>query len=808
MMIRYLSAAKRTFTVLANRIKVNIELEIINKDIPEIVKEIGKERKAVIPILHAVQKKYNYLPEAALRKVCEITEITPADITGIATFYTQFRREPVGEHMISVCNGTACHVKGSGLVHDALVRELNIKEEKDTDDNGEFTVRTVACLGCCTIAPVVQIDDITYGHVKSDNVNHIIKDLRSHKQGIIKPTYGTQVFTKQMGEIKIGLGSCCVASGSEKVRDAIENSFSHVENIPLIKKVVCVGMCHRVPIMEICLPDEEPKIYDQVKPGDVKKILSKHYKLGSFTKRIKNSAYYFFENLLYDDNESGFIRHYKDVRDPDIKAFLGKQFRIATQYSGEIDPLNLDEYKSHFGFAAARKVLLNMTSDDIINEIKLSGLRGRGGAGFLTGKKWELAAQAEDSKKYIICNGDEGDPGAFMDRMILESFPFRVIEGMILAARAIGAEEGYFYIRAEYPLAVKRISTAIKMCEDAGLLGNNIYDSGFSLKLEIVEGAGAFVCGEESALIASIEGKRGNPVIRPPYPVQSGLGGHSTLVNNCETFATVPWIINNGKDKFYQLGHGESKGTKVFSLAGKVARGGLIEVPMGITIREIVEDIGGGIENGRKFKAVQIGGPSGGCVPASLADTRVDYEDLTKVGAMMGSGGLLVMDDHDCMVDIAKYFLEFTCSQSCGKCTFCRIGTRLMLDILNRICEGKGTPEDLKKLKDISGQTKERSLCGLGKTAPNPILTTLEYFEDEYIAHLNGECPAKKCKSLIKYNIKDDCIGCTICAQECPVDAIPYTPYAVHVIDQEKCTKCNICKQVCPNDSVEVIGYA
>jgi len=394
-----------------------------------------------------------------------------------------------------------------------------------------------------------------------------------------------------------------------------------------------------------------------------------------------------------------------------------------------------------------------------------------------------------------------------MDRMILESFPFRVIEGMIIAAKAIGAEEGYFYIRAEYPLAVKRISTAIKICEDSGLLGSNILGSAISLKLNIIEGGGAFVCGEESALIASIEGKRGNPVIRPPYPVQSGLWGHATLVNNCETYATVPWIIKNGKDKFNQLGNGESKGTKVFSLAGKVARGGLIEVPMGITISEIVEEIGGGIENGRKFKAVQIGGPSGGCVPASLANTRVDYEDLAKVGAMMGSGGLLVMDDQDCMVDIAKYFLEFTFDQSCGKCTFCRIGTKLMLDILTRICEGKGTLEDLRKIKDVAGKTKERSLCGLGKSAPNPVLTTLEYFENEYIAHINGECPAKKCKSLIKYTIKDNCTGCTICAQECPENAIPFTPYAVHNIDQEKCTKCNICRQVCQDDAIEVIGY-
>lgn len=784
---------------------MEIDINKINSLVDEIVKKIGKEKKDVIPILHSVQHNLNYLPEPALRRICEITKITPADIEGISTFYTQFRREPVGDHLISVCTGTACHVKGANLVYDTFIRELNIAAGKDTDESKQFTVQKVACLGCCTIAPVVQIDDITYGHVQTDNVAEVLKDFKNHKQGIIKSTNDRQTFSKEVGEIKIGLGSCCVASGSDKVRDALEDSLKDAETLPVIKKVGCVGMCHRVPLLEVCLPDEEPKIYDKVKPEDVKKIVSKHFKTGSFTKRLKSSALNFFENMLYDNPSTGYERHYKDVRDPNIKAFLEKQFRIATEHSGNIDPLNFEEYKQYGGFSILPNLFENKNRKDIIDEINESGLRGRGGGGFPTGTKWTLAYDAQDEKKYIICNGDEGDPGAFMDRMILESFPFRVIEGMIIAAYAVGANEGYFYIRAEYPLAVKRITEAIKICEENGLLGENILYSNFSLSLKIVEGAGAFVCGEETALIASIEGKRGNPISRPPFPVDKGLWGHSTLVNNCETFATVPWIMRNGSSEFKKLGTEKSKGTKVFSLAGKVVRGGLIEVPMGITIREIVEEIGGGIENNRKFKAVQIGGPSGGCVPASLADTKVDYEDLTKVGAMMGSGGLLVMDDQDCMVDIARYFLEFTCEQLCGKCTFCRIGTRLMLDILNDLCEGKGTLEDIKKLKEIAYQTKERSLCGLGKTAPNPILTTLEYFEDEYIAHINGNCPAKKCKSLIQYKIEDTCIGCTICAQQCPVNAIPLTPYELHNIDQDLCTKCDICKQVCPNDSVKVI---
>jgi NADH:ubiquinone oxidoreductase subunit F (NADH-binding) len=393
-----------------------------------------------------------------------------------------------------------------------------------------------------------------------------------------------------------------------------------------------------------------------------------------------------------------------------------------------------------------------------------------------------------------------------MDRMILESYPFRVIEGMIIAAYAIGAHEGYFYIRAEYPLAVQRVQNAITQCEETGLLGKNIIGSGFSLQLKIMQGAGAFVCGEETALIASIEGKRGMPSFRPPYPVQRGLWGHSTLVNNCETYALVPWIIRNGSIAFGTLGTEKSKGTKVFSLAGKIKRGGLIEVPMGITIREIVDEIGGGIENENHFKAVQIGGPSGGCVPATLADTRVDYEDLLEAGAMMGSGGLLVMDETDCMVDISRYFLNFTCNQSCGKCTHCRIGTRRMLDILDKLCIGEAKKDDLVKLEELAYQTKDGSLCGLGKTAPNPVLTTLIHFREEYEAHINGVCPAKSCQALINYHITDDCIGCTICAQKCPVDAIPATPYQTHEIIQENCTKCDICRQVCPHDTVEIIS--
>lgn len=772
--------------------------------VDQVVDDIGKKAGDVIPILHAIQKKYNYLPESALRRVCEITEITPASITGVSTFYSQFRHTPIGKHIIRVCTGTACHVKGSELVYDAFCRELHIEHGQDTDPEFLFTVQKIACFGCCTIAPVVQIDDVTYGHVKTDGVVPILKDFLRHQTKSAEELRDRKIFDEQVGEIKIGLGSCCVASGSSRVQQALERSLAETGINARVKRVGCVGMCHRTPLLEVSVPDKDPVLYDSVKPEDVRRIVLKHYKPKTLSQRIKNAAYNFIENILEDPDSNGFTRHHLHMRDPNIQAFLGRQEHIATEHSGQIDPLDLEEYRSKGGFEALASCLGELSPEEVIGQIKASGLRGKGGAGYPSGQKWEVVQQSQDGTKYIICNGDEGDPGAFMDRMILESYPFRVIEGMIIAAFTVSAHEGYFYIRAEYALAVHRVKDAMRQCLDAGLLGEDILGKGYSLNLHILEGAGAFVCGEETALIASLEGKRGNPRYRPPYPAQKGLWGHSTLVSNCETFATVPWIIRNGAEAFSRMGTDQSKGTKVFSLAGKIARGGLIEVPMGITIQEIVHDIGGGIENDRPFKAVQIGGPSGGCIPAELAHTRVDYEDLTKVGAMMGSGGLLVMDDSDCMVDIARYFLSFTQNQSCGKCTFCRIGTRHMLRILEDLCAGRGKQDDLDKLEEIAHKTKQGSLCGLGKTAPNPVLTTLTYFREEYEAHLKGVCPAKRCKELITYTIDETCIGCTVCAQKCPVNAIAVAPYQQHMIDQTKCVKCGTCMQVCPTDSVNV----
>ncbi|HDY88514.1 MAG TPA: 4Fe-4S dicluster domain-containing protein [bacterium] len=773
-----------------------IDKDKIYFEIDQIVSEIGTTESAVIPILHTIQKKYNYLPEIALRRVCETTDITPASITGVSTFYSQFRHTPTGKHLIHICSGTSCLVKGSELVYDAFSRELSIKENQDTDPEGLFTLLKVSCLGCCTLAPVVQIDNVTYEHVKTNSVSKILQGFISYQSKKVKQKTSEKKYTEEVGEIRIGLGSCCVTSGSSRVQQELENSLVETGIQTQLKQVGCMGMCHRATLLEVRPPNQKPVLYEKVQPEEVKQIILKHYKPKSLKKRLTNAATGFLENILNDNQSNGFIPHSINTRDPQIESYLGRQIHIVTEYSDQIDPLNLQDYRSKNGFEALKRCLEEYSPEEIIENIKESGLRGKGGAGFPTGQKWQIVHQAQDEKKYIICN---------MNRMILESYPYRVIEGMVIAAFAVGASEGFFYINAEYSLAFERVRNAIYQCEKTGLLGEEISGSDFSLKLQIFKGADAFICGEETALIASIEGSRGMPNFRPLYPAQKGLWGHPTLVNNCETYATIPWIIRNGAGAFSKLGSDKSNGTKVVSLTGKVARGGLIEVPMGISIREIVEEIGGGIENGGHFKAVQIGGPSGGCIPAELADTKIDYEDLAEAGAMMGSGGLLVMDENDCMVDFTRYFLTFICSQSCGKCTYCRIGTRHMLTILEKICAGKGTQSDLQKLEIIAQKTKQGSLCGFGKTAPNPVLTTLTYFQDEYDAHLNGICPAKRCKDLISYSIDESCIGCTICAQKCPVDAISITPYQKHIIDQDLCTKCDTCKQVCPTESVVIL---
>lgn len=786
--------------------------------IDQIVERLGRGSDAVIPILQAIQTHYRYVPREAIERVCERTEITPAAIVGVATFYTQFRHRPVGRHVIHVCHGTACHVKGAELIQSAFERQLNIAAGDDTDADGLFTIQKVACLGCCTLAPVVQIDGVTYGRLAPPMVGEVLDDfLRQQKEGTTGRRDKAVTPSGELGEIRIGLGSCCVAQGSGKVYQAVENVLAESGAPALVKRVGCVGMCHQTPLVELIPSGGGPsQLFSKVGEDEAASIVLKHFKPRGLLLRARYAASRWLDRLLTDQSGDPIVERGIDTRDGPVCAFLGPQQHIATENCGQLDPTDLDEYLRHDGFAALRQCLTELSPAETIETIRQSGLRGRGGAGFPTGIKWAKVRAAAGEKKYIVCNGDEGDPGAFMDRMILESFPYRIIEGMCIAAYAVGAHEGFFYIRAEYPLAVLRINEALERCRERGLLGDRVLETDFRLELSVKEGAGAFVCGEETALIASIEGKRGMPRLRPPYPADEGLWGLPTSVNNVETYALTPWIVRHGAEAFARIGIAKSAGTKVFALAGKIRRGGLIEVPMGVTVRQIVEEIGGGIASAacagmperrgdqRRFKAVQIGGPSGGCVPAELADTPVDYESLAEIGSIMGSGGLVVLDDSDCMVDIARYFLRFTQDQSCGKCTLCRVGTRRMLDILDRICTGHGKRGDLEDLEELATTIKAGSICGLGRTAPNPVLSTLRFFRHEYEEHLAGRCPAGKCKALIGYRVTDDCIGCTLCAQQCPADAIPLTPYVKHRIDLEKCTRCDTCRQVCPESAIVI----
>jgi NADH-quinone oxidoreductase subunit F len=866
---------------------VSVDLKYVD----EAVEQIGRTPDAVIPMLQALQDHYGYLPEEALRRVCAATEITPAAICGVATFYDMFRHEPSGKHIVHVCHGTACHVGGVERVEDALRRHLRIPEGSDTDADRRFTIERVACLGCCTLAPVVRIEDETIGYAAAEKVPGAIRDFLANRHSPVAAQPGVSVPQRGNGgaEIKVCLDSCCLAKGTDRVFHALQQSLALSGANATVKRVGCVGACYKTPMVEVALPGRSSVTYAGLSLTQAGELVQSHFRPRGLVRRMSQLWTKVVDGLLVEDDAAApQVRRLTVERDDaGLRAFFDRQVHIAMEHYGRLDPLDLEEYLAHDGFAALARCLgvagpgngkarggseasfpltpalsprerencrpsvgeskvaenlkhraslpplpggegwgegkvsmrkpetggigfprsgvSPLSPEHIIKTIESSGLRGRGGAGFPTGQKWRMVRQQPGETKYVICNGDEGDPGAFMDRMILESFPYRVIEGLAIAAVAVGAHEAIFYVRHEYPQALRRVKAALAECERRGWLGDRLLGSDYPLRISIREGAGAFVCGEETALIASVEGRRGMPRLRPPFPAQSGLWGKPTLINNVETLAMVPWIIRHGGEEFASIGTKTSKGTKVFSLAGKVRRAGLIEIPMGTTLRQIVEEIGGGVTAGRTFKAVQIGGPSGGCVPARLADTPVDYESLRDVGAIMGSGGLVVLDDTACMVDIARYFLQFTQNQSCGKCTFCRIGTKRMLELLDLLCAGKARRMHLQELEQLAPQVTQGSLCGLGKTAPNPVLTTLRYFRDEYEAHLQGRCPAGKCTALIKYRVLENCTGCTICAQHCPADAIPMTPYARHVIDMNKCTRCDSCRQVCPHDAVEVI---
>ena len=778
-----------------------------------IIDRIGTGREQIIPLLQAIQQEFNYLPSDALNRLYERTEIDRAQLISVATFYSQLRMVPYGKHIIKVCIGTACHVKGAGNVYDAFRRELQLEGDDITTADGRYSIEKVACLGCCALAPVVQIDEKIFGHVQPGRVREVLDEFEqmvaSGEQENACDEEG-----KVQGEVRLGMENCCQASGTAEVYDAVVAACKELGIKVRIKPVSCVGTCNQVPLIDVATSEGDIVRYPNIKPDEVKEILLHHFRPSSRWRRWRNTVLNQIDTFHTDQTWDNILFVPEKERTQSINTFLGGQFRISTEGYGRLNPLDLEEYISMGGFEALKKTVTEMSPQQVIDEVLKSGIRGRGGGGFLTGRKWKLVAESSQlstancqiSTPIVICNGDEGDPGAFMDRILLESYPLRVIEGMMVAGYAVGAKEGVFYIRAEYPQAVIRIRKALDMCRRKGLLGEHILGTEFSFDIRVFEGAGAFVCGEETALIASMEGKRGFPHLRPPYPAQQGLNGRPTLINNVETLSQLAYIIRHGAEKYAEVGTQGSRGTKVFALAGKVNHGGLIEVPMGTTLRQIVEEIGGGVEGGEALKAVQIGGPSGGCIPAELCDAEVDFDALNQMGAIMGSGGLVVLGESSCMVDVARYFTAFSCAESCGKCTFCRVGIRRMLDILDRLTTGQAKMEDIDQLEELAKSIKRAAMCGLGKTAPNPVLSTLRYFRQEYEEHVQGVCRTGSCKQMVKLEITDQCVGCTKCARTCPSEAIAYTPYERHVIDTEKCTQCGLCVGECDYEAIVKVG--
>jgi NADH:ubiquinone oxidoreductase subunit F (NADH-binding)/NADH:ubiquinone oxidoreductase subunit E/Pyruvate/2-oxoacid:ferredoxin oxidoreductase delta subunit len=769
-------------------------------------------RELLIDELILAQAEEGWLSPSALEAAARDAGISVEEAEGVASFYSGFTFEPRGRHLVSVCVGTACHVKGALEVYQAFCEALGIEEGRSTDADMAFSVEKVACLGCCMLAPAVRVDDEIKAFVGPADVGRIIEEALEGESRAAKLSIHPSS-AKGRGQLRLCDCSSCAASGAlELARELAAEARALGRGGPDIKRVSCAGASFAAPLLHVIDPRGASFVYGRVDPGQARAILRRHFKpeglgsaagLGYILRTLAGS--------ILEGDEGGQGRAV-ELDNADVLAYLKGQKRFSLEGAGNYSPLDLRGYIECGGMAGLDKAL-NTGRARIRELIQEAGLRGRGGAGFPTGIKWNAVAEALESARrsdpsaagYVICNADEGDPGAFMDRMILEAHPFRVLEGMIIAALATGARVGIIYVRAEYPLALERVEAAIAILEEEGYLGPSVIGRGPSFTVETARGAGAFVCGEETALIEALEGRRGMPRRRPPFPSEKGFRGQPSLVNNVETYALVPIILSRGPQDFACLGAAGGSGTKAFALAGKIRRGGLLEVPLGTSLREILEGYGGGTQGGRAMKAVQIGGPSGGCLPASAFDVPIDYESLRDKGAMMGSGGLVALDLDDCMVDIAAFFVDFLAGESCGRCSPCRAGLpalKALLDGLRAGRAGSGVLEDIEALCHDIGAG---SLCGFGRNAPNPVLSSLTEFRGEWEAHAAGYCPAGRCRELFAYYVDAEaCIGCTRCHQACPHEAIAFVPHEVACIDREKCDRCGLCVRACPRGAIKV----
>lgn len=764
-------------------------------------------REALIPLLQAIQERQGWLSPPSLRAVAGHLELSPAKVYGVATFYNQFRLTAPGRFHVAVCRGTACHVIGSATVLQALEAELGITAGQTSRD-GQFSLEVVACLGACSMAPVIAVNGEFHGKLTAKAIPKLVRSLRGRPAVAAGPAESTRRSIvveaprrAALGRVLVGMGTCGLAAGAERVRAALDGRARELGLDVRVEPTGCIGFCSREVLVDLAPAGQPTLSYGPVSAADAPALLEAVMVAGN----VEHAA------LIGQHREAGLAPR-AGVPFVDEQPFFRKQKRVVLARCGRIVPTSLDEYRGSGGYVGLERAL-RLSPDEVLREVLDSGLRGRGGGGFPTGRKWQLARAAGGARKHLVCNADEGDPGAFMDRSVLEGDPYAVLEGMTIAAHAVGADEATLYVRAEYPLAVERLGQAIAQAQQAGLLGEGVLGSDLNLRLQVKKGAGAFVCGEETALMASIEGRRGMPRPRPPFPVESGVFGRPTVINNVETFASVPAILRHGAAWYAAMGTATSKGTKVFSVTGQVARPGLVEVPMGTSLREIIHELAGGIPGGRAFKAVQIGGPSGGCVPERHLDVAVDYESLRELGAMMGSGGLVVMDETTCMVDVARFFLQFTTKESCGKCIPCREGTHRLSQVLEQVTTAHDRMSGLDSLRRAKGVMHLRelaevvqstSLCGLGQSAPNPLLSTLRHFPEEYAAHVyERRCPARACTGLLSYRIDNQrCSGCGLCLSRCAPGAIVGEAKKAHYIVADKCLKCGQCRQACNRGAV------